>query len=152
MEKTRPDHPSLPMLLTINEFQVLLSSITFLPSYPISSVQFSRSVVSNSLRPHEPQHARPPCPSPYAIGRRYLPQSSPTQYTCLIQSAHDPQDPYPAPLYPGSKNGLRTPVQCWLSLDLAGCSNSIFHFNKLYSLSFCFVSGNSFPTRTQTTT
>ena len=30
----------------------------------ISSVQFSHSVVSNSLRPHELQHARPPCPSP----------------------------------------------------------------------------------------
>ena len=28
------------------------------------SVQFSCSVVSNSLGPHEPQHARPPCPSP----------------------------------------------------------------------------------------
>ena len=28
------------------------------------SVQFSRSVISNSLRPHESQHARPPCPSP----------------------------------------------------------------------------------------
>ena len=28
------------------------------------SVQFSCSVVSNSLRPHEPQHARPPCLSP----------------------------------------------------------------------------------------
>ena len=28
------------------------------------SVQFSHSVVSDSLRPHEPQHARPPCPSP----------------------------------------------------------------------------------------
>ena len=28
-----------------------------------SSVQFSRSVVSNSLWSHEPQHARPPCPS-----------------------------------------------------------------------------------------
>ena len=28
------------------------------------SVQFSRSVVSDSLRPHEPQHARPPRPSP----------------------------------------------------------------------------------------
>ena len=27
------------------------------------SVQFSRSVVSDSLRPHELQHARPPCPS-----------------------------------------------------------------------------------------
>ena len=30
----------------------------------VSSVQFSRSVVSDSLRPHELQHARPPCPSP----------------------------------------------------------------------------------------
>ena len=28
------------------------------------SVQFSRSVVSDCLRPHESQHARPPCPSP----------------------------------------------------------------------------------------
>ena len=28
------------------------------------SVQFSYSVMSDSLRPHEPQHARPPCPSP----------------------------------------------------------------------------------------
>ena len=28
-----------------------------------SKVQFSRSVVSNSLQPHESQHARPPCPS-----------------------------------------------------------------------------------------
>ena len=28
------------------------------------SVQFSCSVVSDSLRPHESQHARPPCPSP----------------------------------------------------------------------------------------
>ena len=30
----------------------------------ISSVQFSHSVVSNSLRPHVSQHARLPCPSP----------------------------------------------------------------------------------------
>ena len=29
-----------------------------------SSVQFSYSVMSDSLQPHEPQHARPPCPSP----------------------------------------------------------------------------------------
>ena len=28
------------------------------------SVQFSRSVVSDSLQPHVPQHTRPPCPSP----------------------------------------------------------------------------------------
>ena len=37
-------------------FEAVLLSIT--------SVQFSRSVVSNSLLPHESQHARPPCPSP----------------------------------------------------------------------------------------
>ena len=29
-----------------------------------SSVQFSHSVVSDSLRPHESLQARPPCPSP----------------------------------------------------------------------------------------
>ena len=33
-------------------------------SSPISSVQFSPSVVPDSLRPHEWQHTRPPCPSP----------------------------------------------------------------------------------------
>ena len=32
--------------------------------HSISSVQFSRSVMSDSLRPHESQHARPLCPSP----------------------------------------------------------------------------------------
>ena len=33
-------------------------------SQAFSSVQFSQSVVSDSLQPHESQHARPPCPSP----------------------------------------------------------------------------------------
>ena len=32
--------------------------------YNLSSVLFSRSVVSDSLQPHESQHARPPYPSP----------------------------------------------------------------------------------------
>ena len=32
--------------------------------HSFSSVQFSHSVVSDSLQPHELQHARPPCPSP----------------------------------------------------------------------------------------
>ena len=36
--------------------------IAFLPRS--SSVQFSRSVISNSLQPHGLQQARPPCPSP----------------------------------------------------------------------------------------
>ena len=32
--------------------------------FQFSSVQFSRSVMSDSLQPHESQHTRPPCPSP----------------------------------------------------------------------------------------
>ena len=38
-----------------------LLSYNYLPTQ--GSVQFSRSVVSDSLGPHESQHARPPCPS-----------------------------------------------------------------------------------------
>ena len=41
--------------------EVHKGSIHFSPSD-----QFSHSVVSESLRPHEPQHVRPPCPSPTA--------------------------------------------------------------------------------------
>ena len=36
----------------------------FLGRLFLKPIQFSCSVVSNSLRPHEPQHARPPCTSP----------------------------------------------------------------------------------------
>ena len=38
-------------------------SSNLFPFRLFSSVQFSRSVVSDSLRPHESHHARPPCPS-----------------------------------------------------------------------------------------
>ena len=37
-----------------------------------SSVQFSRSVVSDSLRPHEPQHSRPPCQSSFQSSLRLM--------------------------------------------------------------------------------
>ena len=54
-------HFSLPgnrRHLYINEDCLYKCNFTF------SSVQFSRSVVSDSSRPHESQHARPPCSSP----------------------------------------------------------------------------------------
>ena len=44
-----------------------------------SSVQFSHSVVCDSLRPHELQHARPPCPSPTP---RVSPNSCPSSQWC----------------------------------------------------------------------
>ena len=62
-----------------------------------------------------------------------------------------PTRPLSHSLYPGYKNGLRTPVQCQFSLALAHCPNSLSHSNKL-SLSFCLTSGKSFPNCTQTTT
>ena len=45
----------------------------------ILSVQFSCSVMSDSLRPHELQHARPPCSSPTA---RVYPNSCPSSWWC----------------------------------------------------------------------
>ena len=43
--------------------------------------QFSRSVMSDSLWPHEPQHARPPCPSPIP---RIYPNPCPLSRWCHL--------------------------------------------------------------------
>ena len=43
---------------------IFLFSLTFLLPWLHFQFEFSRSVVSDSLWPHELQHARPPCPSP----------------------------------------------------------------------------------------
>ena len=55
----------LGLILLIN---ILLSGLSrifiFKYVFQFSSVQFSRSVVSDSLQPHKLQHDRPPCPSP----------------------------------------------------------------------------------------
>ena len=45
-------------------YQVWMQAGSSISLFLIRSDQISRSVVSNSLRPHESQHARPPCPSP----------------------------------------------------------------------------------------
>ena len=52
-------------LLGKKEFKTALLLKTALPNstHQIRSDQISRSVVSDSLRPHESQHTRPPCPS-----------------------------------------------------------------------------------------
>ena len=58
------------------------------------SVQFSCSVVSYSLRPHESQHARPPCPSP-TLG---VHQTRVHQVSDAIQPSHPLSSPsLPAP-------------------------------------------------------
>ena len=62
-----------------------------------NSVQFSRSVVSDSLWPHESQHTRPPCPSP--TPRAYS-NSCPSSWWChsAISSSVVPFSSCPQPL------------------------------------------------------
>ena len=55
--KVKEESEKVALKLNIQKTKIMASG-------PIISVQFSRSVVSDSLRPHELQHARPPCPSP----------------------------------------------------------------------------------------
>ena len=64
---------------------------------PFSSVQFSHPVVSSSLRPHESQHARPPCPSP---SPRVNSNSCPSSQWChpAISSLVVPFSSCPQPL------------------------------------------------------
>ena len=57
----------LHIAMSWNSFHIQVYLIfynAFIIFYRISSVQFSHSIVSYSLWPHESQHARPPCPSP----------------------------------------------------------------------------------------
>ena len=67
-------------------------------------------------------------------GRRYLPSS----YSHPVFVPHPISKwatrPQSHSLYPGYKSGLRTPVQRQFSLELARCSNSVSHSNKLYFL------------------
>ena len=62
----------------------LISQFKILKKKPLglliqSSVQFSHSVVSDSLRPHKSQHARPPCPS---LSPRVHSNSRPSSWWC----------------------------------------------------------------------
>ena len=55
---------SLDTKAPLTEDHLGLIKLTGSHSIRFKTFMFSRSVVSNSLWPHELQHARPPCPSP----------------------------------------------------------------------------------------
>ena len=63
-------HPNAPSYVTSHGIEFFMT---------FSSVKFSRSVMSDSLRPQESQHARPPCPSPTP---RVYPNSCPSSRWC----------------------------------------------------------------------
>ena len=83
----------------------------FKPFIGISSVQFSHSVVSDSLRPHELQHARPPCPSPTP---RVRSNSCPSSRWChpAISSSVIPFSSCPQSL-PASKSFPMSQLFAW---------------------------------------
>ena len=60
-ETVATSDPLRPSLQLLTAGLILLCPTLYLCP---SSVQFSHSVVSDSFRAHESQHARPPCPSP----------------------------------------------------------------------------------------
>ena len=65
--KTRPYHPSLPHVVTINGFQVLLSSITCLPSYPIGRRYLPYSFPPPSIRGSSNQQMTHKTPVPLLV-------------------------------------------------------------------------------------
>ena len=64
------------------------------------SIQFNRSVVSDSLRPHESQHTRPPCPSPE------FSQTHVHQVSDAIQPSHPLSSPSPPAPNPSQHQSL----------------------------------------------
>ena len=81
---------------------VWLTFIFTFISYMIVSVQFSRSVVSYSLQPHESQHARPPCPS----RTPEFTQTHAHQVGVAIQPSHPLSSPSPPAPNPSQQQGL----------------------------------------------
>ena len=90
-----PGELSDPGIEPVSLMSPALTSGFFTTSTPweaLSSVQFSHSVVSDSLRPHESQHARPPCPSP-------IPEVTQT-HVHRVRDAIQPSHPLSSPSPP----------------------------------------------------
>ena len=80
-------------------------------TFQFSSVHFSRSVASDSLRTHESQHARPPCPSPAPGGHSDSRPSSPWCHPA-ISSSVIPFSSCPQPL-PASESFPMSQLFVW---------------------------------------
>ena len=83
---------SIELVIPFNHL-ILCRPLILLPTiFPsISSIQFSHSVISDSLQPHELQHFRPPCPSPTPG----VPQTHVHRVDDAIQPSHPLLSPSP---------------------------------------------------------
>ena len=130
----------------------------FLILYQFSSVQFSCSVVSNSLWPHESQHARPPCPSPtprvHSDSRPSSQWCHPTISSSGIPSSSCPQTLPASESFPmsqvfawagqstgvrrGKKSGLVVCFFLLLKKDIKKCLDTCSLFSPVPSLPACY--------------
>ena len=95
----------------------------------LSSVQFSHSVVSDPLWPHESQHARPPCPSPTP---RVHSDSCPSRQWC----------------HPAISSSVVPFSSCPQSLPASVFSNEStlrMRWPKYWSLSFSIIPSKDYP-------
>ena len=92
----------------------------------ISSVQFSRSVVSDSLRPHELQHARPPCPSP-------------------TPGVHSDSRPSSQRCHPAISSSVVPFSSCPQSLPASDESTLRMRWPKYWSFSFSIIPAKEIP-------
>ena len=117
-------------------FQFLYFNHSVWFCFQIRSDQISRSVVPNSLGPHESQYARPPCPSP-APGVH--PNSCPSSWWCHPAS-HPLWSPSPAPIQfkcPLLMEALPT-SSMWIPLGILSQSCVPHELRKL-SVYICYL-------------
>ena len=93
--------------------------------HQFSSVQFSCSVVSDSLRPHESQHDRPPCPSPTP---RVHPNSCSSSWWChpAISSSVVPFSSCPQSL-PASESFPMSQLFAWGGQSIGVSASASVH-------------------------
>ena len=103
--------------------------VIYFNAHQFSSVQFSSSVVSNSMRPHESQHARHPCPSPtLRVSQNHVHRVSDG-----IQPFHPLLSPSPPPHNPSQHQSHFQ----WV--------NSSHRWPKYWSFSFSIIPSKEIP-------
>ena len=127
-----PIHSSLFFRFFSHIVQVLRRVPCAIQYYYVSVSHFSRSVLSNSLQPHESQHARPPCPS--KTPGVYL-SSCPSSRWChpAISSSVIPFSSCPQSL-PASGSFPASQLFAWSGQSIGSFSFSISPSNELPGL------------------
>ena len=118
-------HSTIIALLMVKDREAWCAAVQF-------QFQFSRSVVSDSLRPDEPQHTRPPCPSPTP---RVYSDSCPLSWWChqivsysVISFSSCPQS------FPASGSFQMSQLFAWGGQSIGVSASASVHSNEYSGL------------------